>query len=230
MIILDDNNDFKVKTVLTSMIVVDIETSGLDFTKCGIWQIGALYIDNPKNTFLEEARIDDNDLIEPEALRVGGKTESDLRDGKKQSQKQLLINFFSWVKKTNNFAMLSHNPQDLDYTLVVKKAKQYSLEFPFHHRCFDMHSMAQLKFFQVNGNFLMKPGMGVSEMGLSHVLEFCGMEDNRIKAGQKGVNEGHPHNALEDCRLTAECFSRIVFGKSLIEDYSKFLIPSYLKK
>lgn len=53
------------------MIVVDIETSGLDFNKCGIWQIGALELENPANTFLEEARIDDEDEIlnDPQAKK-----------------------------------------------------------------------------------------------------------------------------------------------------------------
>ena len=33
------------------MIVLDIETSGIDRVKCGIWQIGALELENPKNQF-----------------------------------------------------------------------------------------------------------------------------------------------------------------------------------
>ena len=36
------------------MIVLDIESSGLDSGRCGIWQIGALEFENPSNTFLQE--------------------------------------------------------------------------------------------------------------------------------------------------------------------------------
>jgi len=45
------------------MMVFDIETSGTNFYKCGIWQIGALELENPENTFLQEGRIDDKDKI-----------------------------------------------------------------------------------------------------------------------------------------------------------------------
>ena len=38
------------------MIVLDIETSGLT-SDCGIWQIGAIDLTNPKNYFLEECKL-----------------------------------------------------------------------------------------------------------------------------------------------------------------------------
>jgi len=44
------------------MIVLDIETSGLDSVKCGIWQIGAIDLATNEE-FLEEARIDDEDIV-----------------------------------------------------------------------------------------------------------------------------------------------------------------------
>ena len=62
------------------MIVVDIETSGLYPEKHGIWQIGALDFYNSQNVFLEEARIDDEDEISEEALKIIGKTKAELRN------------------------------------------------------------------------------------------------------------------------------------------------------
>ena len=58
-----------------------------------------------------------------------------------------------------------------------------------------------------------------SNMGLPNVLKFCGMEDNR-----------QDHNALEDCKLTAECFSRLTEGKGIFPEYEKYPIPEYLIK
>lgn len=201
------------------MIVVDIETSGMDFQRCGIWQIGAYDLETRKE-FLEEGRIDNNNevLDEPGAskkvLEVIGKTEEELRDIEKQSQKQLLINFFKWCDvKNNNF--ICQNPQ-FDYGFLEFNARRYGLNFPVHHRCFDLHSIAQLKYAALHGNFLIKENH--SDMGLTNILEFVGMKDNR-KA----------HNALEDAKLTAECFSRLVYGRNLIEEYSQFKVPDYLK-
>ena len=71
------------------MIVVDTERSGsIDVEKNGIWQIGAIEFENPSNTFFQEARIDDDDIITEEALKIIGKTETDLRNKNKQSQKE----------------------------------------------------------------------------------------------------------------------------------------------
>ena len=56
-------------------------------------------------------------------------------------------------------------------------------------------------------------------MGLKNILTFCGMQDNR-----------KVHNALEDAKLTAECFSRLVYGKNLFPEYAQFKIPMGLKK
>jgi len=56
-------------------------------------------------------------------------------------------------------------------------------------------------------------------MGLKNILNFCGMQDNR-----------EVHNALEDCKLTAECFLRIIYKRNLFPEYAKFPIPEYLKK
>jgi len=44
------------------------------------------------------------------------------------------------------------------------------------------------------------------------------------------LKEGKAHNALEDCRLEAECFSRLVYGQNLIQEYARFPIPKYLTK
>jgi len=198
------------------MIVVDLEMSGLNIEKCGIWQIGAVELENPENIFIDESRVDDNDSIEQGALKVIGKTEAELRDKNKQSQKQLLEKFFEWASKIDNKIMVCQHPQ-ADFSFLENKAWKYGLEFPFVHRAFDLHTLAQMKYLELKGKFLVKGGD--SAMGLGNTLELAGMEDPRKE-----------HNALQDAKLTAECFSRIVYGKNLLKEYSKFKIPDYLEK
>jgi DNA polymerase III epsilon subunit-like protein len=202
------------------MIILDIETSGIDKMRCGVWQIGAIDLNNPKEFFLQEGRIDEEDEIvnsgKKPVLEVIGKTEEELRNKKKQSQKELLINFFKWIEQRPILNFLCQNPQ-FDVAFLEIKAMRYGLKIPFHYRSFDLHSFAQKKYFDLNGNFLIKERH--SDMGLKNILNFCGMQDNR-----------EAHNALEDCKLTGECFSRIVFGRNLFEEFSKFEIPDYLKK
>jgi hypothetical protein len=70
-----------------------------------------------------------------------------------------------------------------------------------------------------------------SGMSLPNVLDFCGIPDERLSVEGNEINkEGKPHNALEDAKLTAECFSRVVYGKSLFSDFKKYDIPLYLRR
>lgn len=200
-------------------IVLDIETSGVDKVKCGIWQIGA-YDFRTGEEYLQGGRIDDEDIVSTvggkSTYDIFGKTEEEIRDRNKQSQKQLLQNFFGWVKARPMKNFLCQNPQ-FDVAFLEIKARKYGLEMPFHYRSFDLHNIAQIKYFDLNKEFLIKEDH--SNMGLKNILEFCGMEDNR-KA----------HNALEDAKLTAECFSRLLEGKNIFPEYSEYKIPKELKK
>ncbi|MEK6934081.1 MAG: 3'-5' exonuclease [Nanoarchaeota archaeon] len=209
------------------MIIVDIETSGnFDPSKNGIWQIGAVDFEKPENIFLEEARIDDEDNIEEAALKITGKTKEELIDKSKQSQRQLLENFFNWASKIKNRILVAHNTP-FDYGFLILKAKKYNLEFPFSHRTFDLHVFAVAKYFEINKKLPIEDGK--SKMNLSNVIEFCGLKVNRIQLkGNEVIKEGEPHDGLKDAKLEAECLSRILYGKNLIQQYKNFPIPDYL--
>ena len=219
------------------MIILDIETSGIYLETHGIWQIGALDFYNPQNTFLEEARIDDEDEIEPSALKVTGTTESYLRNSNKQSQKKLIENFFKWAGTVKIKNPVCQNPQ-FDVGFINYKARKYNVQSnlsdldkftPFYHHSFDLHSIAQTRYEQINSKLLIEENQ--SKMRLSKILEFCGLEDKRIKMKDGEVEkEGSPHNALEDAKLIAECFSRIICGKQLLKEFSKYKIPEYLRR
>lgn len=202
------------------MIILDIETSGINWLKCGLWQIGAIDLESGE-TFFEESRIDDEDIILDDplspkpVLEVIGKTEEELRDKEKQSQKQLLENFLRWVSARKIKHFVCQNPQ-FDMGYIWTKARKYGLEINFDYKAFDLHSIAQIKYFDINKQFFIEDNK--SKMSLKRILEFCGIEDKR------GV-----HNALEDVKLTAECFNRLVYGKNLLSEFTKFDTPNYLK-
>ncbi|MEK6741926.1 MAG: 3'-5' exonuclease [Nanoarchaeota archaeon] len=197
------------------MIVLDIESSGLDTGRCGIWQIGAVEFENPKNVFLEESRIDDEDEIAEEALMVIGKTKEDLRDKKKQSQKQMIENFLKWCKTCDERIVAGHNV-GFDIIFIQSKCIRYGIKDKFSEvigvRTIDLHTLASLKYKEKKGQFKMKDGKtGKSDMNLLSVMEFCGLKDTR-RVVEKGkvIKEGEAHNALTDAKLTAECFRRLL--------------------
>jgi DNA polymerase III epsilon subunit-like protein len=209
------------------MIVVDIETSGVDYVNSGIWQIGAVDLFT-KEEFFQESKIDEEDLISGEALIIVGKTEKQLRDSAKQSQKQLLVNFFEWYSKRKNKIFIAQNPQ-FDLVFLDIKAKKYGLKSSFGYRALDLHSIGALRYMQLKGKFLVEKEL--SGMRLSEIIRFCGLEDPRIIMNKgKIIQKGKSHSALEDAELEAECFSRLVFGENFFSKYSNFPIPVELKK
>lgn len=216
------------------MIILDMESSGLDTGKCGIWQIGAIELENPENQFLEEARIDDEDHVEEGALKVTGKTEEELRDKNKQSQKELILKFLDWAKTCKTKLIVGHNV-GWDFFFMRNKCCKYNVVTEFMgvvgHNVIDTYSVAQIKYLEINGNFAFKEN-GLGKMGLKRVLKLCGLKDNRMHLNDKEEvdNEGTPHNALEDAKLTAECFSRLIYGKNLFPEYAEYEIPGELKK
>ena len=212
-------------------ISVDLETSGLDHVKCGIWQIGAVDL-NTKEEFLEESRLDDDDDVQEDALKIIGKTEEELRDSSKQSQKEMLEKFFQWIAKREIRNLLCQNPQ-FDINFLEIKADKYGLKKTFQFRAFDLHTTAQIVHFNKKGKFHLKENKfnskKESNMNLKNVLNFCGIEDKRIQThNAEVIQEGEPHNALEDAKLTAEAFSRLVYGENLLQEYSESKIPSVL--
>jgi len=209
-------------------IVLDFETSGLDLNTSGIWQIGAIDLNNPDEFFLEEGRIDEDDLIDNNALEVVGKTEEELRDKNKQSQKQLFEMFLSWFEKRTSKNFLCQNPQ-WDVSWLIIRIKKYGLRRNFHHRSFDLHSIAQIKYKEVMGEFLIDNDH--SGMNLSSILGFCGLKEKRkIMKNEKVIQEGKPHDALEDCKLEGECFSRLVYGENIFPEFKEFEVPEVLRK
>jgi DNA polymerase III epsilon subunit-like protein len=215
-------------------IILDIETSGLDKFKCGIWQIGAINANYPGlyRYFLDESRIDNGDIIEEGALQVIGKSEKDLRNEKQIQQKNLLENFFKWFEQQNINVVLCQNPQ-FDVAFIDAKARKYGLKSRIQHRSFDLHTLAQKIYYDIYGKFFIKSENDrlKSDMGLTQILNFCGLPDERIIVkGESVERNGAPHNALDDCKLTGECFFRLMYGKNFFKEYSQYPVPNYLIK
>lgn len=193
------------------MIVLDIEASGKYTIGYGVWQIGALEYENPKNTFLEEARIDDEDNVTEEALKITGKTEGELRDKNKQSQKELIKNFLIWAGKCRERIIAGHNVW-WDLIFLQNRCLKYGLIKDFEdilgHRVLDLSTLAQIRYKEKHGKFKIEKEKNA--MNLPAVMEFCGMKDNRRKIIDGKITSGEPHNALEDVKLAEKCFRRLL--------------------
>jgi DNA polymerase III epsilon subunit-like protein len=162
---------------------------------------------------LDIGRIDDDEEIIEEALQITGKTEEELRDKKKQSQKQLIERFLKWIENKNVKDIVCLHPQ-FDVAFLWLKMDKHGLKsdyfgFPDYHRCFDLHTLAQITYYKENDRFLMKEGH--SDFKLKNILEMIGIKDERRGRKEDGdISEGSPHNALEDAKLENLCFQKLL--------------------
>ena len=200
------------------MIILDIETTGLDPLKNGIVSIGAVSFDNPNETFYEECKIDSDDLIEEEALKINGFTKEQITDKNKQPQSELINKFYSWLEKQDDRILAGHNIGFFDLNFIKAKVTKYNIIIKTRYRSIDLCSVAQTKHLEIHKKFLIDD-FKENAMNLPNILKFCGILDNRDN-----------HNALEDAKLAAECFSRLFNGKALFNEYEKFPVPNYLIK
>ena len=162
------------------MIVVDIETTGLDPKKHQMISIGAVDFETGE-TFYGECRIYKNDEISPQALVVNGFTEEQVRDKNKHTPKQLFTKFVYWSASRSKMLAGCVVGFDISFLKSIQEQAYPTAEFPFYYRSVDLHSVAYGKF-------------GKS-MALKTICEELGVEP-----------EPDIHNALTGAMKAYECF------------------------
>jgi len=196
------------------LIVVDIETSGLDIEKDQILSIGAVDLDNASRTFYEECRLLDGAKVSEEALRVTGFSLAMLTDKRKPILVAVLRNFLDWTSGCTERTLAGENPW-FDIAFLRRMSKEYGLAWQFGHRYVDLHSLSYVA--HLRSGKLPPPQEGRSSVSLDQTLQFVGLRP------RDGV-----HNALTDAKLEAEAISRLVYSKSLLKEFSQYRVPDYL--
>ncbi len=199
------------------MIVVDIETTGVDFEKCGIASIGALDFKNPQNQFYLECRVSKDAIITEKALEINGFTREQLYDAGKPDTRTALSNFFSWASNGIEDRTLAGENIGFDINFLEAKAQASCIPWIFGYRSRDLHTTSIDVHERIHVQVPVKDK--VSALSLNKTLKFAGLPE-----------EPKPHNGLTGARLEAECFSRLLKGRVLLPEYSIYEIPAYLKK
>lgn len=198
------------------MIVLDIEASGLNPQKHSILSIGAVDFNNPKNQFYEECRLWDGAEVDPTALEVCGFSGQQIRDQKKKTVKQILAKFINWVKKIPDQTIAGQNPNTLDIPILIASLAREGIDWAPGYRTVDLHSIA---YYHMLHRGLTPPLKDkCTALNLDAILEYVGLP-----------TEPKPHHGLTGAKMEAEAFSRLLYGKPLLKEYLKYLVPEYLK-
>jgi len=195
---------------------VDVETTGLDPEKDQIISIGAVDFASPHRTYYNECRLSRDVKASRDALEITGFSLVSLKDMDKPTLREILRGFLKWTAKCNERWLAGENPW-FDAAFLRRASKEHGLSWPFGHRYVDLHSVSYATMMRVKKYAMVSDGK--SGLSLDETLRCVGLES------RKGF-----HNALGDAKLEAEAFSRLIYGKALFEEYSKYRLPANLRR
>ncbi|QQG39778.1 MAG: 3'-5' exonuclease [Candidatus Aenigmatarchaeota archaeon] len=190
------------------MIVVDVETTGLNPDRHAIVSIGAVELANPQNIFYAECRAWEGAEVDENALRVNGFSAEQVRDASKKTLDQAMREFLSWTDSCGNTMLAGHNTS-FDRDFLSASAKRCGLVWPFAHRTIDLHTVCYTK--------LLQDGQVMDGLSLNKILALVGLP-----------REPDPHNALTGAKMEAEALSRLIFKRPLLKEFEGFAVPAHL--
>ena len=198
------------------MIIVDVETTGLDPKYYSIVSIGAVDFEDPGRVFYEECRAWDGSKILDESLEVNGFTEEEIRDKNKKSLEEIMNEFLDWTNASPERTFAGQNPA-FDRDFINDSFARANIPYRIAVRNVDLHSVAYAMHRMKEIPIPMKNAH--SDLSLDKVAEYAGL-----------TREPRPHNALNGAKFEAEAFSRIIYGKNLLSEFEEFEVPKYLRQ
>jgi DNA polymerase III epsilon subunit-like protein len=197
------------------VIVIDIETSGLDPEINGLLSIGAVDFLNPKAVFYGECRLKPSEIADSTALGINGFSEQQIRSRQAQPTKLLLQSFAEWLSARKVKVLAGLHISAFDVPFLNAKAKQNRVALKLHRRTVDLHTLAYAKMLSLGRLIPMTEGWSV--MDTDQIHPFCGLP-----------SEPKPHIAINGAKWEAEAISRLIYGKNLLGEFTQYEIPSYL--
>ncbi len=186
------------------MIIVDVETTGLDPIRNSILSIGAIDFENPENQFYGECGIWKGASISKTALKINGFKMEQIKKNTK-TPGELLSEFLDWAGKIKSRKLGGYYTR-FDYSFLKATADRFKLTFPFSDDVLDLHDIFCEK-------------MGINKSMYEGILLFS-LNEIMISLGMPP--EPDPHNALRGAKYTAEGILRVQKEKNLLKEFSNY--------
>lgn len=192
------------------MVVVDVETTGVNPQKHSLVSIGAVDLNDPQERLYVECRVWDGAHIDQESLDFNGFSEAEVKDSRKSSETEAVSNFFSWFEGREDMVFVAQNPM-FDLGFLQAAAQRAHLNFRLAHRTIDLHTVA---FFHMVKAGIEPPIKNKkSDINSDRIMEYVGIPA-----------EPRPHRAINGAVWEAEALSRLLFNKNLLEEFKDFPI------
>jgi hypothetical protein len=192
------------------MIVVDVETTGLDPHAHSLLSIGAIDFSNPSDRFYEECRMWDGAHVEPKALEINGFTEPQIVDPTKKSEAELVQSFFAWLENKVESTIAGQNVH-VDLSFIKAAAYRAHINFALAYRIIDLHSIV---YFHMVERGETPPKMhNHSGINSDFIMQYVGIPA-----------EPKPHIGINGAIWEAEAFHRLMHKKGLLEQFKQYPI------
>ena len=192
------------------MIIVDVETTGLSPARHSLVSIGAVEFSKPDNQFYGDCRIWEGAEVDPEALAINGFTDGYVRTHP-VSLEELTCRFLDWAQGIPERTLGGENVQ-FDQKFLTAAGERAKQGWIFGYRMVDLHALSYASHLELFGEVPLKKG--TSALGLDATLRYVGLPP-----------EPTQHHALTGARMEAEAFSRLIFKKGLLKEFSSYPIP-----
>lgn len=195
------------------MILVDVEASGVIYSKHSIISLGAVEYENPTNRFYAECRIWDGAHIQAEASAIHGVSDYELTDPTKQSEAELVQAFMEWSQHMADRTLTGQNVS-FDRDMIKAACERAHLPWDLAHRTIDTHTLCFMHMVKSG----LTPPIDLqhrrSALNLDAILNYCGIPE-----------EPQPHNALTGAMCHGEVTSRLLHDRMLLPEFAEFTIP-----
>jgi DNA polymerase III epsilon subunit-like protein len=193
------------------MIVLDVETTGTDSRKHSILSIGAVNFEHPEKQFYDVCRIWEGAHVEPVALAINGMSQMEITDQNRKPESDLVKIFFDWLERQEDMVIAGQNVF-FDTDFLKDASARAGITSPLSKRIIDLHS---LTYAHMVRRGIMPPILNRK----------TNIDSDKIMAYVGIPAEPKPHIALNGAIWEAEAFSRILYDKGLLSQFSEYPIP-----
>jgi len=196
------------------LIVVDLQTTGWNERTDRIVSIGAVDFLDKERTFYEECRLPPGAKIAAEAQRTFKFDVRSLFEPGRPGAKSSVLRFMRWAEPADDRTLAGQNSW-FDAAFLKEAARRYGLPWAFGYRQVDLHSVCYARLLRSGDAVPVREHLDA--LGLGEILHYVGIR----------YGDGR-HTAIENAKLEAEAFSRLIHGRALFDEYREFEVPPSL--
>lgn len=199
------------------LVVVDVETTGVDPKTTSIVSIGAVILEDQTQRFYGECKPFEGAVINQEALNVNGETTETLYKSDRMTDIQLIQDFIQWWNEIKQPKIVAGHNTAFDIGFLNETAKRAGTIGTWGKRSVDQHTLALAKMLETGHEIPVKNGVYTLDSDI--IMKYVGIPA-----------EPKPHNALNGALWEAEAIARLMRGQGVIPELKSHKVPHYLQK